>query len=143
MLAAFREMRNQLAGYDYVAAPKSQSSLSLAGVAVPVNCDILIHRGAKESPEIGAALFRLTQPDEDETERGAEKRREMGAYAATLVQMHVATNFSGNRRPAYQICWSVDVQNREVHVAPRNFAQRATNMENACQFIGAMWDRLS
>lgn len=142
VIDAFRRMRNQLAGHDFIRPPKSQPSLTLSGVVVPVNCDILIHRDGRGGPEIGAALFRLTQADGEETERGAEKRREMGAYAATLVHMHVAANLGRNRRPAHQICWSIDIQNLEVHVAPRTYASKAANLENACRFIAAMWDRV-
>jgi len=85
-------------------------------------------------------LLRLTQPEEDETDRASDKRKDMGLYAATLVQMQVATNLAGNRAPHHQICWSVDVQHGDVHVAPRNFLTRAKNIENACKFIAAMWD---
>lgn len=140
VIAGFREMRNQLAGYDFVQAPKSQPYLILAGVNVPVNCDILIHREHRGAQEIGAGLFRLTQAEDEETDRAAEKRREMGAYAATLVHMQVVANLAGDRRPAHAVCWSIDVQNREVYAAPRTYAQRTTNLENACRFIAAMWD---
>ncbi|KAB2910260.1 MAG: hypothetical protein F9K29_25215 [Hyphomicrobiaceae bacterium] len=142
VLDAFAGMRNQLAGFDYVAAPKQQPELTLAGVAVSVYCDLLIHRTHKEEEQIGGLLFRLTKAEDDESDRAAEKRRDMGAYAATLVHMHVATNLSGNRKPHHTLCWSVDVQHQELHQAPRTYVSRAQNLENACRFIAAMWNRV-
>lgn len=142
VINAYREMRNSLAGYDYVMPPPRQPSLNISGVEVSVTLDLLIHRMNGETQEIGGVLFRLTTPDEDETDNAAAKRRNMGTYAATLVRMQVAENFAGNRSPAYPICWSVDVQCREVHVAPRTFAKRVQAIENACLTIAAMWDRV-
>ncbi len=136
-LNAFRGMRQQFAGHDFVAAPARQVPLVLAGVEVPVTLDLLIHR----EDEIGGLLFRLTQPDDAETEGAASKRHEMGAYAATLVLMQIRANLAGNRRPSHPICWSVEVQSQDIHVAPRTFAKRAQDMESACRFIAAMWDR--
>ena len=139
VIKAYQDMRNQMAGYDYVPAPRRQPNLQLGGIEVSVSLDLLIHRSRGQADEIGGVLFRLTQADDGETDAAATKRKDMGAYAATLVQMHVAANLAGQREPAYQLCWSVDVQAGDVHVAPRNFAQRAQNMDAACKFIGAMW----
>jgi hypothetical protein len=139
-LDAYLEMRNQLAGYDYQPAPKSQRALNISGVEVSVYCDLLIHRTHKEEDQIGGLLFRLTVPEDDETERAAEKRREMGLYVATLVHMHVAEHLAGNRTPHYPLCWSVDVQNKQVYAAPKNVLARTTSLQNACRFIRALWD---
>lgn len=133
-------MRNQLSGYDYLPAPTKQPKLILSGVEVSVYCDVVIHRSAKGTDQIGAALFRLTKPEDDETEKAADKRKEVGQFAATLVQMHLAKNLAGDRVPVFGLCWSVDVQNGDVHAAPKNYLSRATNLENACRFIFAMWD---
>lgn len=135
---AFGGMRQQFAGHDFVAAPARQAPLALGGVEVPVTLDLLIHR----NEEIGGLLFRLTQFDDTETDSAASKRREMGLYAATLVLMQITANLAGNRRPAYPICWSVEVQSQDIHVAPRTFARRSQDMESACRFIAAMWDRV-
>ena len=139
-LECYSDMRNQLAGFDYLAAPKKQPVLNINGVAVSVNCDLLIHREYRGTQEIGGVLFRFTKPDEAETPSAASKRREMGAYAATLVHMHLTTNLAGNRTPAYQLCWSADIQGTEVHHAPKTYAMKTRNIENACRFIAAMWD---
>jgi hypothetical protein len=140
VIDAFTGMRNRLAGFDFVASPKSQLPLILSGVEVSVHCDLLIHRDMKEVPQLGALLFRLTQSEEEETEKAADKRKDMGLYAATLVHMHATANLAGNRTPFHQLSWSVDVQNGEVHVAPKTYLTRAKAMENACRFIAAMWD---
>jgi hypothetical protein len=141
VLDSYAVMRNQIAGFDYVPAPRSQATLNLSGVAISVYCDVLIHRTHREEEQVGGVLFRLTKPEDDETERAADKRRDMGLYAATLVHMHVAANLAGDRNPHFGLCWSVDVQNQELHVTPRTYVSRAQNLENACRFIAAMWDR--
>jgi hypothetical protein len=142
VMDSFMNMRNQLVGFDYVEAPHSQPYLQIGGVSVSVNCDILIHRNIKGTEAVGAGLFRLTKPEEDETEAAKAKRHDMGAYAATLVHMQVGQNLSGNRYPHPDICWSIDVQCGETHKAPRNYKTRANNLEGACEFIAAMWDRV-
>jgi len=131
-------MQNLTGGYAFSQAPRDQPSLSLADVEVSVNLDLLATRTRGTAEQIGGALFRFTKVD-DETDTAATKRREMGMYAATLAHMQ-ATQIAGNRVPHHQLCLSIDVQCREVHVAPRTYAQRTRNLENACRFIAGMWD---
>lgn len=142
VMDSFMNMRNQLVGFEFVEAPQSQPYLQIGGVSVSVNCDILIHRNIKGTASIGSGLFRLTKPEEDETDAAKAKRHDMGAYAATLVYMQVAQNLSRKREPHPDICWSIDVQCGEMHKAPRNYRTRANNLEGACEFIAAMWDRV-
>lgn len=139
VLDSFGRMRNALGGYDFVAAPRQQPSLVIANVEVPVNLDALVHRSRDGAEQSGGALFRFTKSD-DESDQAASRRREMGLYAATIVLMHVRENLAGNRTPDHRLCLSVDVQCNEVHVAPRTYAQRASNLENACRFIAALWN---
>lgn len=139
-LTAYGVIRNQLKGYDFVPAPTKQPKLILSGVEVSVHCDVLVHRTAKGIDQIGAALLRLTKPEDEETERAADKRKEVGLFGATLVHMHLAKHLAGDRVPTFGLCWSVDVQNGEVHAAPKNYLSRSTNLENACRFISAMWN---
>jgi hypothetical protein len=130
-------MQNLTAGYMFVEAPRDQQSLTLAGVAVAVNLDLLVTRARGTVDQIGGALFRFTKAD-DETDSAAAKRREMGMYAATLAYMQTQ-QLAGNRQAHHQLSLSIDVQCREIHIAPRTFAQRMTNLENACRFIAALW----
>lgn len=141
VIESFGKMKNQLVGFDFVQAPPKQSPLALGGVAVSVNCDVLIHRPVKGVPSIGAALFRLTKPDEDESDKAKAKRDQMGRHVATLVLMQVGASLAGNLQPAFELCWSIDVQTGEIYKAPKNTKALATSMENACQFIAAMWDK--
>lgn len=140
-LTAFANLRNQLAGHNFIEAPAKQPKLILAGVEISVHCDVLIERTYRGVDQRGAALLRLTKPEEDETETASDKRREVGQFAATLVHMHLARSLAGNKTPYHGLCWSIDVQNGDVHAAPRTYLSRATNLENACRFIAAMWDR--
>lgn len=142
VIDAYLGMKNQFSGFDYKEAPSQQPYLNISGVAISVNCDVIIHRDIKGVQCIGAGLFRLTKPEEDETVAAKAKRHDMGAYAATLVYMHLSQNFAGERNPHPEICWSVDVQSGEIHKAPRNFKTRANNIETACEFIAAMWNRV-
>lgn len=142
VVEAFGRMKNSFAGYDFVPAPKKQAMLLLGGVSVSVNCDVLIHRPIKGVESIGAALYRLTKPEEDESDKAKTKREQMGRCVATLVLMQVGANLAGNRSPSFELCWSVDVQTGEIHKAPKNTKALIANMENACQFIAAMWDKV-
>lgn len=141
VLDSFGRMQNQLGGIAFRTAPARQAPLRLAGIEVAVNVDVLVQRSRNGAEQIGGALFRFTKADE-ETDNATAKRRDMGLYAATLVHMQVTQNLAGNHQPHYQLCMSVDVQAEELHYAPRSFAQRAQNLENACMFIAAMWDRV-
>lgn len=139
-LEAFHRMQNQLAEYDFQPAPSPQPLMRIAGVDISVNLDLLVARTQGAVEQLGGALFRFTKADE-ETDAAAAKRRDMGLYAATIIHMHVVQNLAGNRQPTNRLCLSIDVQCGEVHVAPRNYAQRAQNIESSCRFIAAMWDR--
>jgi hypothetical protein len=141
VMDSFMVMRNQLVGFDCVEAPQSQPYLQIGGVSVSVNCDILIHRDIKGTKAIGGGLFRLTKPEEDETDAAKAKRHDMGAYAATLVYMQVVQNLAADRTPHPDICCSIDVQCGEIHKAPKNYKTRSNNIETACEFIAAMWDK--
>ncbi|MER9346540.1 hypothetical protein [Mesorhizobium sp. M0227] len=142
VMESFGKMVNLLKGFDFVPSPPKQPMLAIGGVGVSVNCDVLIHCPVKGVECIGAALFRLTKPDEDETDKAKSKRDQMGRFVATLVLMQVGANLAGNRQPLFDLCWSVDVQTGEIHKAPKNTKAMIGNMENACQFIAAMWDKV-
>lgn len=141
VLNAFETMRNQFVGFHFSAPPAGQSYLEIGGVSVSVSCDILIQGEVRGEPYRGAALFRLAKPEEEETESAKAKRLDVGAYAATLVHMQ-ASRREGMPPVHPSLCWSIDVQAGEVHPAPRNYRTRSGNMETACEFIAAMWDRV-
>jgi hypothetical protein len=139
VLEAFARMNNQIGGLRFVQAPERQPTLTLAGVTVSVRIEALSMRAIGAVEEVGGILFRFTKAD-DETESAAAKRRDMGAYAATLALLQTQANLSGERHTHHQLCASFDVQCEEVHHAPRSFATRSKNLESACRFIAAMWD---
>lgn len=139
-LEAFQRLgKNRLAGYTFLPAPRHQNALMLSGVTVSVFLDLLVKRERSSRVECGGVLFRLSKADEDETEAANSKRREMGAYAATLAQMQVRSMNNGEMVPTSDLCMSVDVQAGDVHFAKRDFAQRAQRLEAECRFIAAMW----
>lgn len=142
VLDSILRMQNQLSGFAFESAPQRQPFLEIAGVKVSVQLDLLLTRTRGSREQIGGALFRMTRPDEDETEAAAAKRQDMGAYAATLVHMQVSENLAGNRDPYYRLCMSIDVQAEDVHIAPRTYVQRASNLTNACWFISSMWGKV-
>lgn len=139
VLDSFGRMQNQLGGIAFRPSPARQPSLLLSGVEVAVTVDLLVTRTRRNEEQIGGALFRFTKAD-DETDGAAAKRRDMGLYTATLVHMQIGQNLAGNHTPSFQLCMSIDVQAEEIHYAPRSFAQRAENLENACRFIRRMWN---
>lgn len=139
VLDNFDPVRTRLAGLECVQAPSNQERLNIFGVEVSVNCDILIHRTHRDQNEIGGALFRLTKPEEDSSERSIQRRRDMAGYAAALVLMHVTEHHSANRTPNGGLCLSIDVQSGDIHDAARAFATRRQNLENACRVIAAVW----
>jgi hypothetical protein len=138
-LSAFQRMTNQLAGFTFAPAPSRQRALTLGGVVVSIQLDLLVTRARGQQTECGGVLLRLAKTDEDETDAAAGKRRQMGEYAATLAQMQVRASHGGNGTPHHALCLSVDVQAGEVHAAPRNFAQKAQRLEAECRFIAALW----
>lgn len=142
VMDSFLLMRNQLIGFNFTAPPNQQSILQIAGVAVSVNCDVLIHGDIKNVPSRGAALFRLTKPDEEETSAAKSKRHEMGANAATLVLMYLQSSSQSDAPISNELCWSLDIQAGDIIRAPKNYTNRKANMETACEFIAAMWDKV-
>lgn len=141
-LDAFQRIgKNRLAGYNFLPAPRRQEPLMISGVTVSVFLDLLVKREKGGRVECGGVLFRLSKADEDETEAANSKRREMGAYAATLAQMQVRSMDNGGMIPSPDLCMSVDVQAGDVQFAKRDFTQRAQRLEAECRFIAAMWDQ--
>jgi len=139
VLDSLVRMENQIAGGRFVPAPQRQVPLIRAGVTVSIYLDVMMVREREGIDEIGGVIFRMTKADE-ETDAAAAKRRDMGAYAATLAFMHVQEHYSGKRVPHHQLCASFDIQCEEVHYAPRTYVARAKALEDACKFIAAMWD---
>lgn len=140
-LSAFLRMeRNLLAGYTFSSAPAKQAPLLIAGVLVSTNLDMLICRERGSRTECGGVLLRLTKADEEESDSAAGKRRDMGAYAATLVQMQVRATAAPDAVVHHSLCMSVDVQSGDVHPSSRNFVSRAQRIEAECRFIAALWN---
>jgi len=138
VLHAIQRMRNQLAGYDFQAAPPTQGRLQIAGVEVSVRADCLVHGQTRSQEQIGAAVLRMTMDDAD-TDAAREKRRNMGLYVATLARLHVDQNIQTNRIPANRLCLSIDVQHGEVFPAPAANTRRVNDIENVCRVIAALW----
>jgi hypothetical protein len=138
VLQAIQAMANQLAAFDFHAAPQSQPMLSMAAVEISVRADLLVHGTARGREQIGAAVLRMTQ-DDAETDAARAKRQDMGFYVATLARLHLESNIPSNREPANRLCLSIDVQHGEVFACPSSNTRRRNDLENACRFITAMW----
>jgi hypothetical protein len=138
-LHAFDALSNQIGGNEFFKAPKRQPKITLNGITISVTLDAIIRREYRSESQVGGALFRFTQAD-DETDAAAAKRRDMSAYAATLVHMQVANSFSDAAKAHHSISYAVDVQFKEAISAPKTYARRVKDMENACRFISAVWD---
>lgn len=139
VLASLARMENKLAGGRFVAAPQKQIPLVLNGVTVSVFLNVLAVRERAGVAEVGGVLFRMTKADE-ETEAAASKRKEIGAYSATLAMMQTQARPLRDHQPHHQLCASFDIQCEDVHVAPRTYVTRAKELENACRFIAVMWN---
>lgn len=137
-LDAFMLMQNQLNGYRFISSPPT-SPLAMGGVNVSIHLDLLALGERVGDNRCGGVLFRLTKADDGETDSAASKRRDMGAYAATLAMMQARSLDALPAVVHHDFCMSIDVQCREVHTASRNFATRAARLEAACRFIAAIW----
>jgi hypothetical protein len=138
VLRAIQAMANQLAAFDFHAAPQNQPTLSMADVEISVRADLLVHGAVRNREQIGAAILRMTQDDAD-TEAARSRRQDMGYYVATLARLHLEANIESNREPANRLCLSIDVQHGEAFACPNTNARRRNDLENACRFIAAMW----
>ena len=139
VLASLGRMENKIGGTRFVQAPVRQPHLVLSGVTVSINLSVLMVRERDGKAEVGGVLFRLTKADE-ETEAASAKRKDIGGFAATLALMQMHNGLAGNRSPHHQLCASFDIQCEDIHLAPRNYATKAKELENGCRFIAAMWD---
>lgn len=142
VLHAVQQMRNQLGGYDFHAAPAQQSKLQLGGVEVSVRADLLVQGSARGVEQIGSAILRMTMDDAG-NDVARERRRNMGLYVATLARLQTDQNIQSNRNPVNRLCMSIDIQHGEVFVAPNSNTRRTNDLENACRMIRAIWPTLS
>jgi len=138
VLHAVQRMRNQLAPFEFLAAPAQQNRLQIGGVEVSVRADLLVHGTSRGADQIGAAVLRMTQDDAD-TDSAKTKRRDMGLYVATLARLHIDQNIATDREVANRLCMSIDVQHGEHFQAPDANTRRMNDLENACRFIAALW----
>jgi hypothetical protein len=139
VLHAIQAMANQLAGFDFHAAPQSQPSLSLADVEISIRVNLLVHGATRNQEQIGAAILRMTQDDAD-TDAARSRRENMGFYVATLARLQLDANLPpSNREPTNRLCLSIDVQHGEAFACPNSNTRRRNDLENACRFIAAMW----
>jgi hypothetical protein len=139
VLNSLARMENQIAGGHFLPAPRRQVPLMLGGVIVSVQLNLLMQRERAGQTEIGGILFRLTKADE-ETDAAATKRKEIGGFAATLALMQTQARHTHQGLPHHQLSASFDIQCEDVHWAPRSYAKKAKDLENACRFIAAIWD---
>jgi hypothetical protein len=138
VLKDIQSMSNKLKGHNFLLAPKEQGKLQVSGVTVSVRADLIVEGVHKGIEQRGAAVFRMTVDDAD-SEAAKSKRKEMGLYVATIVRMHADQNIKSNRDLANKLCMSIDVQHKEVFLAPDAIAQRIKNLQSACQMIAALW----
>lgn len=141
VLHDIQRMSNQLAQFDFRTAPKNQGKLSIQGVEISVRADLLVLANSQVKPQFGAAILRMTQDDAD-TESAKARRREMGLFVATIARLHADQNLRSNEEVANRLCMSIDVQHGEFFAAPNSNTKRMNEIDNACLFIAAMWDRL-
>ena len=138
VLHAIQAMANQLASFDFHAAPQDQPTLSIVGVEISVRADLLVHGAVRNREQIGAAILRMTQDDAD-TDAARSRRQDMGFYVATLARVHLEANIKSDREPANRLCLSIDVQHGEAFACPNANTRRRNDLENACRFIAAVW----
>lgn len=138
VLHALQGMQNKLNHYRFTPAPPGQSDLTLSGVLVSVRLDLIVHANAKGTDQFGGGILRLSQDDAD-TDGAKAKRREMGLYVAALARMQADRNIDPSSKVANKLCMSIDVRHGEVFASSHSNVRRITDLENACQFIAALW----
>jgi hypothetical protein len=140
-LNSFMGLQNQIPSYEYVQVPaRGQPHLSIHGVDVSVNLDLLAYRTYRGREQVGGVICRFTKSDSDTT-AAISKREDMGRYVAALAHIR-ASQSAGNRDPYRGLSMSVDVQFGQAIQCPASYTQRVQNIENACRFIFAMWNPL-
>jgi len=138
VLHAIQRMANQLGSYKFSQGPRRQAKLTLGGVEVSIQADLLVSGIIRRQDHTGAAILRLTQDDAD-SDRARDRRREMGLYVATIARLHLDQNLSMNVPASNRLCMSIDVQHGEFFRAPDSNSRRMNDLESACRFIAALW----
>ena len=117
---------------------RGQPHLNINGVDISVNLDLKSQRTYSGKNQVGGIICRFTKSDSG-TSAAITKREDMGRYVATLAHLRISQD-AGDRDAYRGLSMAVDVQFGQAIQCPPNYAQRVTNMENACRFISAMWD---
>ena len=142
VLRALQGMSNRLAGIRFTTAPREQPYLHLSGVDVSARLDMFAHGSSRNIEQVGGTILRLTQDDAD-TEVATGKRREMGAYVATIARMQTERNMTLDKLVAARLCMSIDIRHGDAFLAPPGNARRITDIENACRMITAIWPSIT
>jgi hypothetical protein len=121
-----------LAGMKAEIGPSEPPKLNIAGVAVSVRPEVLLHGTDRlGAPIRGGIKLHLgkTVPLEEES----------ALYVATLLHRFLSDAMPGEGRPALGKCAVLDVFARKAFFAPRSYTRRRRDIDAACEEISRAW----
>ncbi len=137
-----QKIRNKIARYHFIKAPKKQRKLNISGVDISVKADVIVEGQGHRSGFIGAAILQMKKDDDDI--RRSCKTKKMGTYVAALISLHVEKNLLKTGLDVDpELCMSIDVQHHSVFFAPSSRSNYMKEIENACHMIAAMWPQIT
>jgi hypothetical protein len=128
-------------------APPLFAEMSIAGVAVSVQPDLLVRGTASNGePGVGAAMFRVPKaPDPtgcrlDETrKRRGDHRRELAWYVIAMMDMLLAAQANSLGKADRNLCFVADIRLGERIEAASDHAARIRAINAACGQIARLW----
>jgi hypothetical protein len=151
MLATFEGAEQQLGlgRYGFREAPENQLRLTMSGVVVSVQLDLLVNAGADEegNEQVGGALLHLSKTvqipakfkKEGTQARKHEARMAVNRFMAVLIYEQLRTNFAHLGNPSREHCIVVDPYLTEVAKVHGQLEPQLKRLRIACTEIARSW----
>jgi hypothetical protein len=117
-------------------APPLFAEMSIAGVAVSVQPDLLVRGTASNGePGVGAAMFRVPKAPK----RRGDHRRELAWYVIAMMDMLLAAQANSLGKADRNLCFVADIRLGERIEAASDHAARIRAINAACGQIARLW----
>lgn len=151
MLATFEGAEQQLGlgRYGFSPAPENQPHLTMSGVVVPVQLDLIVTASADEdgNERVGGAMLHLSKTvqipakfkKEDTQARKHEARLAVNRFMAVLVYEQLRANFAHLGKPSREHCVVVDPYLKEIAKVHGQLEPQLKRLRIACAEIARWW----
>jgi hypothetical protein len=139
-IEAFTSMADNkaLASISFQSVENRLPNLSIQGVEVSVNFDLMSVRPKGLARSIGGVIFQTSK-----SIAGANWRADHSRNVSTLLWLKAEKYMHDLGEVDRRLCLTVDIFGKNITTAPLNYKRKLSDLEAACGEISALWERIS